>query len=133
MFGFNSHAGHGQCFFMDDKQRKDIQAAMNALLEMDARLAQDSINYVFTQLNSESFIGKINDQEYALLVTRAVSGLNNIIYLKHYSRDLVSKKAFAKAAGNLMILLYTRPLNGNDRDMLIEEFKSKQPNIIKSN
>ena len=112
---------------MNDEQMKAIQSAMHHLLEMDEALALDCINYVFTQLNSESFVGVINPQEYNLLVSRGGRGLMKVIYLKHYSRDVVSKSAFASAASNLMILLYTRPLNGNDRSMLIEEFKSKQP------
>lgn len=115
-----------------NEQMKSIKSSMESLLELDAALAQDCINYVFTQLNPESFVGKINPMEYQLLIKRAVKGLNTVIFLKHYSRDVVSKKAFQKAAGNLLILLYTRPLNGNDREMLLAEFKSKQPNIIKN-
>jgi len=115
---------------MDDTQRKNIQAAMDSLLEMDRALALDCINYIFTQLNSESFIGKINEQEYMMLVARAMRGLNDIIFLKHYSRDIVAKRAFQKAAGNLVILLFTRPLNGNDRAMIIEEYKSRRPQNI---
>lgn len=115
---------------MNDEQMKAIQSAMHNLLEMDEALALDCINYVFTQLNSESFIGKINANEYKLLVSRASKGLMKVVYLKHYSRDIVSKSAFSAAASNLMLLLYTRPLDGNDREMLIEEFKSKQPQLI---
>lgn len=107
-------------------KKDQIQASMAALLEMDSALAMDCINFVFTQLNDQSFIGKINPAEYALLVKNANRGLCKIVYLKHYSRDLVAKTAFQSAASNLLLLLYTRPLEGNDRNLLIEEFKSKQ-------
>lgn len=107
-------------------KKDQIRESMESLLEMDHALALDCINFVFTQLNDQSFIGKINPAEYAMLVRNANRGLSKIVYLKHYSRDLVAKTAFQSAAANLLILLYTRPLNGNDRDLLIEEFKSKQ-------
>jgi len=115
---------------MDEKQRQEIYSSMQKLLEMDEALALDCINYVFTQLNSESFIGKINPNEYSLLVAKSIRGLDKVIFLKHYSRDIVSKKAFQTAAGNLTIMLYTRPLNGNDREILLREFESRRPAVI---
>lgn len=115
---------------MDNERKKNISDSMNHLLKMDSALALDCINYVFTQLNNESYMGKINESEYVLLVKRANAGLNKIIYLKHYTRDIVAKKAFQTAASNLLIILYTRPLNGNDRMLLLEEMKSKQPITI---
>lgn len=100
---------------------------MSHLLEMDGALANDCIRYIFTQLNSESFMGKINQFEYQSLAMSAVRGLDQIIYLKHYSRDIVAKRAFAAAARNLILLLFTRPLEGNDRDLMIKEFESRRP------
>lgn len=112
---------------MGDEARKDeIRATMQQLLEMDARLANDVINYVFMQLNSESYLATINQSEYAVLVKQAVKGANQIIFLKHYSRDLVSKRAFASSATNLIILLYTRTLDGRDRELTLAEINSKQ-------
>jgi len=115
---------------MEDDHRKAIQASMQSLLEMDAALAIDCINYVFTQLNSESFVGVINQSEYNIIVRSATKGLSKIVFLKHYSRDLVAKTAFGIAARNLLILLYTRPLNGNDRDLIIKEFESKKAMVM---
>lgn len=115
---------------MNEDDKKEIASSMRQILLMNPELAQECIDYILTQLNRESFLGVINPAEYAILVRNAVSGLNRIIYLKHYSRDLVSKHAFMSACVNLIVLLYTRPLDGNDRKLLIEEFRSKTPVMV---
>lgn len=114
-----------------EDSKEEIKQSMQRLLDMNPELAKDCIEYITTQLNKDTLLGEINSWEYTSLVQNAVKGANKIIYFKHYSRDLVSKKAFSIATTNLIILLYTRILYGNDRRLLIEEFKSKQPIMVK--
>lgn len=114
----------------EEEAKSEIKKAMENLLNMNPAMAKDCIEYIATQLNKESLLAEINPAEYKLLVKNAIKGINKIIYYKHYSRDLIGKKAFSVAATNLIVLLYTRTLNGNDRKLLIEEFKSKQPVLI---
>ncbi|MEO0132705.1 MAG: hypothetical protein ABIK73_07245 [candidate division WOR-3 bacterium] len=113
-----------------EENKEEIQKAMENLLNLSPDMAKDCIEFITTQLNNASLLGNINPFEYKMLVKNAIRGVNKIIYLKHYTRDLTSKKAFSIAATNLIILLYTRIIFGSDRELLIEEFKSKQPIMV---
>jgi len=117
---------------IENEKFEEIKQVMRTMLDIDEKTAIDCINYIFTQLNEQSFLATISLAEFNILVSSATKELMRIIFLKHYSRDLVSRKAFATATRNLILLLYTRPLLGNDREILLKEIESKKNTIIQT-
>lgn len=99
---------------------------------IDSELAVDALAYIQRQLNNSSFLGYINQGQHNMLLQSSIQGLFVLVYVKHYEtdEDLVDKDPIFESCKNLLMLLFTRPLLGRDRQMALEEIKSKQANNI---
>ena len=101
---------------------------------IDATLAEQTINYIFMQLDNTTLRGRINVYEYAFLLKRAIVCELELLFLKNFTRDLISRQIFMRSTENLVALLFTRVLNGLDYKLLLEEIKASatRTTIVKS-
>lgn len=113
-----------------DEKLKKVVEELQSLAKDDKELADDCIRYIFSQLNDDTLLGSISYAEYMALARKAIFGVLQIIYLKHYSKDLVLKNAFSIACVNLIILLFSRVLEGKDRALVLAEIESRRAVLI---
>jgi len=114
---------------------KELQKARDIFIEAisyDKALAEDIVNYINMQINDASRLGYITQQQQKILAEKAIEGLHNLIYLKHYKEGefLVDKRAPYNASYNYMMLMFTRVLYGRDRLLELENIKSKQQVVV---
>jgi len=99
---------------------------------VNSELGADALAYIQRQLNNASFLGYVNKAQHNIILKSSVKGLFKLIYVKYYAvgEELVEKDPIYESCKNLLILLFSRPLEGRDRQMALEEIKAKQQNNI---
>ncbi len=98
--------------------------------KQEALLAQRVVKYIIRQINSDSLKGVISIYDFRDVYIPAVKGLFKLIYLENYSNNLVRHDIIFHSAKNYMFLLFTRVLNGRDREILIKELEAKRPIVL---
>lgn len=94
-------------------------------------LAEDTINYILRQMNFASLQGVIYYDDYRALVLNGAKGLFKLVYLQHYSEDIVSRDVIFASSFNLLFLLFTRVFEGKHYQYLLKELDSRRPvNIV---
>lgn len=113
---------------VDDKEIEKSKKLFQEAIDYDQKMANDIINYINMQINDASRLGYVTQQQQQAIGERAVEGLHNTIYMKHYKEGemLVDKRGPYNASCNYMMLMFTRVLYGRDRLLELENIKSKQ-------
>ncbi len=114
----------------DFRETEEITNIARRLYSLSPSMAEDTIYYVFGQLDTATLRGRINYSEYSILLRESIKGLLSLIYLKRFSRDLADKESFRHAAKILTTLLFTRVLNGLDVEVLKEQIQASRPVAI---
>lgn len=102
-------------------------------------LKSEVIGYILRQLNQDTMRGYVkNTIQYKHILLNAYKGLFRLIYLYDYEADtfqktLAERDALFYSAMYLVMLLMTRPYQGNDYKLLLEEMKAKQPIMLNPN
>lgn len=123
------------------QEKRDSEAPMTEgkvreILEYTLRgvenkpLKNDVINYVLIQFNEDSLQAVLDYRTYEVTIKNAMDGLFCIVYFTHYNEDLVLRDTVYNATFNLMMLLYSRVLNGKHYSLLMQREISRQQHII---
>lgn len=110
---------------------KDAQNVLGNLQSLDPELATDIFSYVFLQHGNPTRTAVINEFEKAELLRQSVRGLNQLIFLKHFSRDLKTKRYVAAGGRVVLSLLITKPLRGSEKEIVLSENEASRPITIK--
>ena len=98
----------------------------------EKELATDCINYIIRQLNEDSLKGTINFYEYQNMLEQAVDGLFLLVYIQHYSDDLVVRDTIFASTCNFLYFLFSRVYNGRDRELIIKQIESQRPIMVQA-
>lgn len=99
---------------------------------VNSPLAIDCLAYIQRQLNNSSFLGYITTGQHELLLRSSIRGLFKLVYVKHYQadEDLIDKDPIYESCKNLLILLWTRPLLGRDRQLELARLDAQRQQQI---
>lgn len=109
-----------------DKQREEFQKITEGKEEL---LVRDLTSYIRMQFNAATVKSYLNEQQYAEVVTRAIDGLQTLLYLKHYPKEmeLAMRDTLFASASNFIYLISNRILYGRDTENGIRELAARQP------
>jgi len=90
-------------------------------------LAFDAISYIMRQLNDSSLLGNLNVVQYGQILSDAVVDFAILVYINHYEEGApaIQRDPIYTSGVNLMKLMFSRTLNGKDRELEIESIKAK--------
>lgn len=104
-------------------------------------LAYECLQFIFRQLNPDTFISEINEQKYRLYLESSGFSLFRMIHLKYMEEvdngkvegvDFNTRDAIFKSTFNFMDLLFNRILYGRDKKYNEEMARAKNPPKIQT-
>lgn len=97
----------------------------------NTELVRDLTAYIRMQFNPSTVKSYLNDEQYNVVVSNAIDGLFTLLYITHYpepsKEDLSTRDTLLASASNFIYLISNRIYKGRDRDIDIEEIRSRQP------
>lgn len=132
--------------FMDlfDKENKEafknFKSNIDSTTNKDNKEATDRLlteihTYIWMQLNPEARLGNLNQDQVNQALSQCNDGLFTLIYVANYTdgMDIIDKDHIFYGARNYARMLFSRVLNGADREILIADINAKQKTIVMGN
>jgi hypothetical protein len=93
-------------------------------------LAYECLQFIFRQLNPDTFISEINDMKYRMYLEGAGLTLYKLVHLKYMGKngvDATTRTALFESTFNFMDLLFNRILYGRDKKQNVLMAQAKNP------
>lgn len=93
-------------------------------------LAYEGLQFIFRQLNPDTFISEINDMKYRMYLEGAGLTLYKLVHLKYMGKngvDATTRTALFESTFNFMDLLFNRILYGRDKKQNVLMAQAKNP------
>jgi hypothetical protein len=96
-------------------------------------LAYECLQFIFRQLNPDTFISEFNDEQYTLYITNSADALFGVVYLKYYDAvDFQTRRALFWSTFNFMDMLFNRILRGRGKRYNVDITQAKNPPRIQT-
>lgn len=107
-------------------------ATKTGIYKIDESLAREVSQFIYRQVNDYTKTSVINDQQHAQMLHEAEMGLYTLIFVNYYDENIIEKKPLFISGRNSLRLMFSKPLRGNERAVVMADIASKQNVTVNS-
>lgn len=115
--------------FMESCKSEAVKDGIPAYA-IDVGLASEVSKFIYRQVNDFTETSFINEQQHAQMLHEAELGLYILIFVNYYDENIVEKKPLFISGRNSLRLMFSKPLNGKQREVVLAELASRQPVVV---
>lgn len=113
-----------------EQYMKSFESTSIGKFNVNPELANEIVKYIMRQVNEFSKMAKLNREEYSIMLKQAEKGLYILCYVTYYDTNLIDKRPIFISGTNLLRLMYSRVLDGRDREVVLAEIDTRRQVIV---